>query len=280
MARLLYLDEAGTSGAQHESIATVAGLIVGADAPLTQLYASLEEIRSRHLPGRPNYVIHSSEIYSGIGNVFGEHRPDHDLAKRAAILSDLAALPKKLDLAVVAASVDLRELATDIGREVSPTQLGAIAHAVLYLGCILQTDSWLHAMAPTENGFAVGENANSSRRLIVEIHRQWQELKSRRVERVQEGPLIQEKRAGNPLVLADFLAFISKRVATGDADALQFQEPWIEQMQWSSAVNPETTWVTVDVNETRKVRFLASTLRSRPTTTRVHAPDASGEIES
>ena len=45
-------------------------------------------------------------------------------------------------------------------------------------------------------------------------------------EKVKEDPAFQGKKSSHPLVLADFVSFVTKRALTGDPHIGRFYEPW------------------------------------------------------
>lgn len=231
MTRFVYLDEAGTSGNADDPRIVVAGIIVHGDKQLTELYASLDQIARDLVPEYPGLVFHACDVYGRRGKFFG-NGPLATLERRRPILDALAHLPRRHDLKIVASSIGLEEVKRDTAR----------AQIICYASCVGQANHWLRETAPDENCLVIAEDNNVTRADIRRIHRNLQDKEfvanmGQSVhrffpfDRVREDPAFQGKRPGNPLVLADFLAFTLKRYMNGDPCIKQFVEPWKAGLQ-------------------------------------------------
>src|SRR4051812_24537426 len=65
--RLIYVDESGTSNADHENVSVVAALVVNPDTQSAALRTDIESLYDRCVPAelRKGYVSHAVEIVAG-----------------------------------------------------------------------------------------------------------------------------------------------------------------------------------------------------------------------
>jgi hypothetical protein len=250
LARFVYLDEAGISSHRQEPWLVVAGLLVHADTQLNKVYTELAAVVERHIPekSREGLVLHSSDIYGGNGKVFDESRnPEWTFDRRMAILEDLAKIPNKANILVTGMSIERAKFPSFLEIPVSlekerrkrggqkPPTLTVQAHAAAYIACLLEVDVWLRKNARNENCMVIVEDNNEARAAIREVHRYHQsksmplteDLKSHfPLRRIKEDPAFQEKKPDHPLVLADFVAFVIKRLRMKDPRISPLFEPW------------------------------------------------------
>jgi hypothetical protein len=251
LARFVYLDEAGISGSRQEPWLVVGGLLVHADTQLNKVYMELAAVVERHIPerDRQGLVLHTSDIYGGNGKLFDERRnPEWTFDRRMAILEDLAKIPNKANILVTGNAIELAHFPSFLevpltpddeqrqqGKKQKRPSLAIQAHAVAYMACLLEVDVWLREHAKNENCMVVVEDNNEARAAIKQVHRYHQnklipfpgDLSSHfPLRRIREDPAFQEKMPGHPLVLADFVAFVIKRVRMKDPRIWPFFEPW------------------------------------------------------
>ena len=229
MARFVYVDEAGISSRREEPFLVVAGAIVHGDHQVDRLYDALEEILVKHVPEdkRNGLVLHAAEIYGGFGKVFDKERyPEWTWEKRAALLDDLARLPKALNLYVTSGMFKRSD-----DPEIPTTE----AQVITYLACLIEVEAWFKQNAKRENCMVIAEDNRDARKRIKELHRFYQQKSLEQdprfqgllpLKRIREDPAFQEKRPSHPLILADFLAFATKRKLMDDKRIDRFCKPW------------------------------------------------------
>ena len=240
LVRIVYMGEAGTSN--DGQFVVVAGVIVHGDHQLTNVKAALRGLTEKHLPQddwvKP--VIHATDVYGG-NKYFDEPRkPEWTRPKRFAILRDIASIIEKNNLVPVFSLVpkDRYPLERFDG---SAKDCLRFTVAVGYVSCLLEIDEWFGLNAKQENCFMVYEDNQDIRGHIKAAQRYHQDPEIRHdlepklahllpLKRIHEDPNFQEKRPSHPLIVADFVAFIVKRIMMEDAWALEFFEPWMGQI--------------------------------------------------
>jgi hypothetical protein len=242
LVRLVYVDEAGIGNPKHEPFVVVAGVIVDADRKLSQLRAALNAVIDRHIPpeARDGFVLHATEIFNGGGKLFGRGTSESwSIARRLAIAVDLAKIPAEIGLPLAFGWVD-RELFAgtfEPGENPSRHERTKDEHVVSYLRCAQVIDRWMRDRTDEENCMLIVENNESARSLILEVHRVFQDEKALNLlpheweflplRRIQEDPLFQPKRSSSPLQMADFCAYVYKRILMNPTDErfVPFWEP-------------------------------------------------------
>jgi hypothetical protein len=237
------LDEAGISSKVQEPWLVVAGLLVHADDQLDKLYTELEGVMERHIPEKHRHglVLHTSEIYGGNGKVFDEKRnPEWTREKRWAILADLAKIPEKTNILITATPIERATFPSDLSLDGEASDPTINAVAVAYSACLLEVDIWLRENAKRENCMVIVEDNPQARSRIKQVHRYNQDksipfpddLKMHfPFRRIRNDPAFQDKLPSNPLVLADFVAFVIKRYKMGDARITPFLDPWRHRVE-------------------------------------------------
>lgn len=243
LVRVVYLDEAGTGGKAQEPYIVVAGVIVHGDHQLQKLRASLAEIMEKHIPeaDRESLVIHAKDLYAGNGYFDKDRKPQWDVKARVAVMDDLAALPKRLNLwvcwsMVKAAEIPIEQLRADEGNR----SFNTLAVAAAYVSCLVDVNRWFKKNAKREHCFVVVEDNQEAKSFIKEVHKRHQNAKLMAqigddeelfpLSHVQEDPNFQEKRVAHPLVLADFVAFVIKRRLMKDQKINRFFAPLGERL--------------------------------------------------
>lgn len=252
MGRLIYVDEAGTSDEATEPVLTVGGLLVHADTQLDKVYEGIAAIE-RMMPEedrKSGLVLHPSFIYGGNGRFDTKRHPQWTEQLRWEILKELAQLPNRANILVTFAPFERASLppGTEFaypvkkgGRQEQKIEKNrtSLAQAIAYMSCILECDIWLRTNAKGENCMVIAEDAPDAKGAIRAVHRHHQDAAVEFPEhlrqhfplrRVREDPSFQEKRQGNPLILADFIAFVAKRIAMKDAKARVLFDPWVERV--------------------------------------------------
>jgi hypothetical protein len=238
--RIVYLDEAGTSN--DGEFVVVAGVIVHGDHQLTNVKSALRALTEEHLPQEDwdKPIIHTCDIYGG-NKYFDEPRkPQWTASKRFALLRDLAAIIQTHRLIPVFNLVpkDRYPLERFGGKAKERLRFTV---GVGYVCCLLEIDEWFQLNAKQENCFMVYEDNQDIRSHLKEAQRYNQSprihedidpemAKLLPLKRIHEDPNFQEKRPSHPLIIADFVAFIVKRIMMCDPKALEFFEPWMGQI--------------------------------------------------
>ena len=239
LARFAYLDEAGISNKAQEPWLVVGGVLVHADDQLNKVITELDGVVERHIPEkfRPGLVLHASDIYGGNGKVFDSRlNPEWTLEKRLAILADIAKIPEKTNILVTATPLEratLPDQMIGVDDQVWDSTVAAITMA--YGSCLLEVDVWLRENAKRENCMVIMEDNPQARHRIRQVHRfsvdastNWpDDLKPHfPFRRIRNDPAFQEKLPSNPLVMADFIAFVVKRFMMKDQRIMPFFDPW------------------------------------------------------
>lgn len=238
LLRLIYLDEAGIGNPAHEPIVTVAGLIVDADRQLDAVESDLKEIVARHIPEpqRDKFVFHAKEIFNGGGTFTRTAWP---LEKRLAIAKDLADIPAKHDLPVVVGWQD-RSIQFP-GVALTNRDTAAAAHAIAFIVCASAVELWMRQRT-SEVCMLIVEDNSDMRALIRRTINDIQTMDADNIPahykgvmpftKIKEEPFFQGKRPSSVLQLADFCAYVFKRVMMNPDEQRYraFFDPWHRQM--------------------------------------------------
>jgi Protein of unknown function (DUF3800) len=240
--RLVYMDEAGMGKASEERFMVVAGVVVHGDHQLNETELSLQRIAEKHIPAEKldGFVFHAKELFNG-GGLFD--RDIWPLDKRLAIAREIAAIPGSINLGLMFGWVDLTKHHQSSPAEWSARNKTRSALLRSFLGCSALAESWMRRNASDENCIVVMEDDNQNRSLLAEFQSKNQDRRliddlndfSREFfpyKHIREDPLFKPKRSHSPLEIADFCAFIWKRVlrAPGDERFLPFLDQMISQV--------------------------------------------------
>jgi len=206
------------------------------------VYREIEAVGERHLPAgyrNAGIVIHTADIYGGNGKFDAGRDSIWTWERRKAILDDLAQIPNKANILITTAAVERAKFPATLKVPAALTpkekaNLTVQAQAAAYMACLMEVDIWLRKNAKNENCMVIVEDNNEARAIIRQVHQfhqdksiPWDDLANYfPLRRVREDPAFQTKRPDHPLVLADFIAFIVKRVYMRDARVSPFFEPW------------------------------------------------------
>ncbi|MGQ0509790.1 MAG: DUF3800 domain-containing protein [Betaproteobacteria bacterium] len=243
--RLAYIDEAGFTDWKYSNspYVVVGGVIVHGDHQLAKTEAALEAAVARHIPekDRAAFVLHSGDIYGGYGKYFDKRKHPEwaDTQRRWAILDDLAKIPESANLRAFYGAVKQSEwqkprFTYGLGEK---PNLMVEMHVTAYVVCAMQIELWHRQYAKAEHCMVVVENNQDSKTLISSTQRYYQDKAVAEVmtaeqraffplRKIKEDPAFQTKRAHNPLVLADFIAFTVKRKLMKDPHIDRFCKPW------------------------------------------------------
>jgi hypothetical protein len=171
LVRLVYLDEAGTSGTAT-SLA-VAGIIVHGDRQWAQVDARVREVIEKWIPAddRLEFVFHATDIFHG-SRYFDRNKAEwRDRDRRWAVLTDLAQILADFGLPVVVGTYDKSrmQIEGDQLREVS--QRSEDLHLVAAIDCLYWADLWLALNAPDEHAAVVHEDGPEAKAAIKRVLR-------------------------------------------------------------------------------------------------------------
>jgi hypothetical protein len=150
--RLIYVDEAGTSGSPHEPVAVVVGVLVDGD---TQFKPVAQEIYSTFLKWVPkdlqgSYIFHATDVFSG-----RKHK-DWPLETRIGLLKDMMSLPMRMYLPMVVGTVrKVSPVSPDITQGLSETEF---FHMQAFAACLEAAGMYFRKFAASEAGVIVAED--------------------------------------------------------------------------------------------------------------------------
>lgn len=228
IVRLVYMDEAGISNPAHEPFVVVSGIIVNADKNLINVERRLQGLIDRHIPEehRAGFIFHAQELFNGGGEVFQRDR--WPLQTRLEIARDLANLPRKCGLPIAYGFRERANVPQSMRDMFGPTvDSTTIVHVMAFMSCAMTVEQWMRANAPQEVCLIVIEDNQRAKKLITEQQHQQQDQKLRdtlpenlRVHfpfrKIKEIPLFASKQQSPVLQLADFCAYVFKRILMKD----------------------------------------------------------------
>lgn len=243
IVRLVYVDEAGIGHSGEEPILTVGAVAVHADTKLVAVERHLDRIVKRHIPEEhwPTFVFHATHLFNWGGRVFTKNNPDWPLAKRLEIAMELAAIPRRFDLQLMVGICERAKFPSDpaLAAQLSKQQTTIAAHVATFTACATKVEHWMRRNAPNEVCMMIVEDNDQARRHIREFQQYYQThsitaaldddaKKYFPFRKIKEDPLFQAKRPSSVLQLADFWAYIAKRIAMDPNHHLYF--PLYEKM--------------------------------------------------
>jgi hypothetical protein len=269
VVRLVYIDEAGISNKDQEPFLTVAGIVVQADSKLNAIENHLGRLVERHIPARhrDGFIFHAKEIFNGGGPVFKRVKDEFigprewPLERRLKIADDLAACIQKFDLPIAFGWIERESFAQDydLPPEMSPAEQTIAAHVSAFLNCVMMAEHWMRKNATNENCLLIVEDNSQARSTIRDVYNHHkdkklveildeQTLRHFPLRKVKEDPLFQPKKPSNPLNLADFCAYVWKKILMKDKryerffdpmrkHLIVFEEGWLERPRGKRARN-------------------------------------------
>lgn len=234
--RLVYVDEAGLSNPEQEPFLVVVGAVVHGDSALNGIEANLRRIREKHIPERfgDDFVFHAFELFGGKGKHFTREKPDFigpiewPLSRRLAIADEILSIPKKFSLPIAMGFVKRNEFSKDFAAKDFGTDDETVAaHVLAFTSCSFFIEQWMRLNASNENCLLVVEDNDRARSLLRGMHQWHQSAEAREVfkdlgreffpfRKIREDPLFQKKRSSSGLIIADFCAYVMKRILMGD----------------------------------------------------------------
>ena len=246
LVRLAFIDEAGISKPEHEPFLVVAGVLIHGDNALNGVENELERIMKRHiLPVHwDDFVFHATELFNGGGKIFRREKsnligpPQWPLERRLRIADEIMAIPKKFALNIAFGFLERAQFPVqfDIPDDWPPGEMVVAQQVSAFSTCTLFIEQWMRRNASGENCLLVVENNDKAKTLLRNIH-QWHQ--SKRVamvldefgkqllptRKIRQDPLFQDKRPSNALIVADFCAYVFKRILMNDQRYRRFFDP-------------------------------------------------------
>ena len=226
---MAYLDEAGISNPGQEPFTVVAGVVFNADQQWLAIDQKLSVMGDRYAPRdqRHDFVFHAAELFHGTKRF---HRNNWTKEKRWAILDQLVAIPRDLELAIVSGFVKREEVASRYP-DADTATITKNAQLCAFAICSYTIELWMRTRSTNEVGMVIMENNDQARRAIREFHhfgrdpRNADLLRSHKfgdlvLSKVVDTVHFAEKAHSSPLQLADICAFTIKRhlVQTPESD--------------------------------------------------------------
>ena len=221
LVRFVYLDEAGISKPKQEPWVVVAGFVLDADKQLVELEDRLAELHETS--AWPFPVFHAKDLLHG-----GKVRKDPDWPKerRWEILRALAAIPRQMDLAVLACAVERARYPSPVVVEGKKFRAVAFAQSVAFAITVIHVERQMQRVARNEIAQIVCEDNDQARQLLKTAQRvlQDREVMARVKPLADAGlplssirgvPHFCEKTDSSPLQLADTCAYGFKRWKMG-----------------------------------------------------------------
>ncbi len=166
--RLVYLDEAGTTGTA--TALAVAGVIVHGDDEWAQVDQRIRDLIDKYIPepDRMRFVFHATDIFHG-ARYFDRSKPEWESRdSRWPILADLAQILADFSLPVVFGSYDR---STSVEGALNERERFEGLHVWSVVDCLYWADLWLAINAPTENAAVVHEDGPSAKPVIKQAVR-------------------------------------------------------------------------------------------------------------
>jgi hypothetical protein len=241
IVRLVYMDEAGIS--VNEPWTVVSGIIVDADRQLVAIERRLNALVEKWISDehRENFVFHAADLFNGGGPVFD--RRSVELSKRLQIADDLARIPLQFDLPL---AFGMRRRANppeppEFFAAMSEEERRAFPHVMAFVTCSMHIDHWMRQQASNEICLLIVEDNQEVRSVLRQTQKNLQSgawvgnLDLRHsahfpFRKIKEDPLFQPKRSSSVLQIADFCAYVYKRILTSDARYERFFDPMRHQI--------------------------------------------------
>jgi Protein of unknown function (DUF3800) len=264
LVHLVYVDEAGIGNKIQEPWLVVAGVIIDGDTKLNGVKNQLERIMLRHIPKRlqDDFVFHATELFNG-GKKLKRQKAEivgpeeWPLSRRLEIASEILDIPRKFKLPIAIGFIERSAFPGKFQFPEGFTDFTVAGHVVAYLNCAMVAEQWMRKETTNENCLLIVENNDEARTIISKVHRYHQDktietlldAKSRTffpLRKIQEDPLFQPKKPSNPLILADFCAYVFKQflakkplykqfMAQIKENLISFEEAWWGQQEEKAA---------------------------------------------
>ncbi len=216
----------------------VAGHIVHADHQLNGVENQIERIQRRYIPAehQRDYVLSAKHLFNGGDKVFV--REQWPLERRLKIADEIMAIPAKFKLPVALGFVERADFprSFELPEGMPEKEKTVAAHVSAFLNCAMIVEHWMREKTDNENCLLIVENNDQAKKIIGDVQRyhqnKWlekvmdeQERKHFPLRKIREDPLFQPKRPTSALVLADFIAYVMKKILMKDKRYERFLDP-------------------------------------------------------
>jgi len=250
--RFTYVDEAGISRRDQEPFLVVAGVIVHVDNDLNGIENQLQRLFDRHIPKRlrNDFVFSAKEVFNG-GKYLKREKDNFigprewPIERRHEIARDILRVLIKFKLPVAIGFMDRATFLDDfdLPRDFPEHERTIAEHVSTYLTCAMMVEHWMRQNASNENCFMVVENTDNARKMITDVqhHHQSKEMQLRwdsigsvsfPLRKIKHNPHFEPKGVNSPLILADFCAYIFKKILMDNKNYDQFFEPFRPLLIW------------------------------------------------
>ena len=228
----------------EEPFLVVAGIIVDADKKLTAIERHLERIAVRNIRSEmlDGFVFHAKEIFNGGGKVFKREKSDFvgpvewPLSRRLALADELARVPAKFDLPVAIGFINRETFLTfyEVAEKYHGTPgRNVLEHVIAFTQASMMVEQWMRKHASGEVCLLISEDNERARSMIRSAQNFYQDPKKVATlkdygeisvarhfpfRKIREDPLFQPKKRSHPMIVADFCAYVFKRVLMSDAN--------------------------------------------------------------
>ena len=242
---MVYIDEAGLSKPDDEPYLVVAGVMVHVDNLLTGIENHLDRMMRRHIPDehQDGFVFSAKHLFNGDNKVFKRNDPNWPLERRLGIADELAAIPSKFKLPIALGWVERASFDENmnIPPEFSASDRLVAQHTLAFMNCGMMVEHWMRRNTKNEICMLVAENNDKSKKFISDVQRFHQDRKFSAtlseeaqkhfpLRKIKEDPLFQPKRQSHPLIVADFCAYVWKRILMGDKRYDRFFDAFRKQV--------------------------------------------------
>jgi hypothetical protein len=239
VVRVVYIDEAGLSKPSEEPHLVVAGVLVHVDHQLNAIENHLDRLMHRHIPSEHHegFVFSAKHLFNCDNKVFKRNDPEWPIERRLKIADELAAIPQKFKLPIALGWIDRATFADDmkLPSELTTSERLIAQHAMAFMNSAMMVEHWMRRNTKNEVCMLVAENNDKAKKFISDVQRFHQDRKfaltlsegAREhfpLKKIKEDPLFQPKRQSHPLIVADFCAYVWKRILMGDGKYSRFFE--------------------------------------------------------
>jgi len=227
LVRLAYFDEAGVSRAREEPFLVVSGVLIHGDNQLARVEQALDTLVEKHVPKeqRDGFIFHAFHLFGGTGPFDEKRFPYWTSARRLALAEDLSLIPKKFHLPIAFGWVERAKFPRTFTfpPEAKEREKVVRAHVTAYMSCAMQMEQVMRREHKLEHCIAIVEDNDDARTLIQQTQRHHQDKKlAAQLEdeakihfpfrKIKHSPLIEKKAPSSPLQVADFCAYVFKRL--------------------------------------------------------------------
>ena len=221
LVRLTYLDDAGLFNAKQEPFIVIGGVIIHGDTQIIPVEEYIAALVRKHIPKEdwPGFAFHAMDLWHG-GPYF--IRDKWPLPKRLEILTELAEIPQRFDLVLVAGFQErdlMRYYPFKPGATEHTKELAAYNNAMARF--CEKVEQFMREAAPDEITMLVAEDRDSIRLLLQNSHAMYRDPEQVAAinpkllyfpfDRIRDTIHFAKKDESRHLQIADLCTFIFKR---------------------------------------------------------------------